>query len=589
MLNIVLFCGGSGGKALQRGFDSLFDYGNYRLDAIINAYDNGKSTGICRSVFNKDILGPSDLRKNQLTQFSLKYKKELEDKNSKEAKLLDLFELRFSADTYLDYYSRALELVNEADYLDEDTKQLFTSWIDHFFYEDKSLRKGIDSIEFKDFSLSNIFYASCASLNNNSLEKAGMVMSEVLGLEDRVHVISDVNVFLHARTESGYIIDDEGDLVVWNNPDDKVVEALLWTKDGKDYLPSVNEQNEKDMIDIVNNADIIIFSSGTQWSSLIPTYMHKGFRELINSCKAKKYLVMNNKEDYDCIGVDADELLKTLKRFIDLKDITVVLNDNAAESMSHIDGGYNYIHGELSEKNDSKHDPKAVVGLIMKDYYGLTRNDYQLVSDLDGTLWDELMEDKTMSIKDMALFKGVILSGNNYKHVYDVCKDYYKQYSGEYIYCNYGNTYFTLEKEDGGEILSDEFLINEDLINEIKSCPEYQGKVTVRGGAIMTIKPLTEREEKLKDIQKIVEKYGDDYKAEIAGHTSIDIMKKDFSKEKTFELIIKKENLDKDRIVYLGNELKKGNDEAILRTGVKTIETKDVFEAYMFLKIFFNN
>ena len=64
---------------------------------------------------------------------------------------------------------------------------------------------------------------------------------------------------------------------------------------------------------------------------------------------------------------------------------------------------------------------------------------------------------------------------------------------------------------------------------------------------------------------------------------------KDFSKEKTFELIIKKEGLDKDRIIYLGNELKKGNDEAILNTGVKTIETEDVFEAYMFLKVFFGN
>ena len=105
----------------------------------------------------------------------------------------------------------------------------------------------------------------------------------------------------------------------------------------------------------------------------------------------------------------------------------------------------------------------------------------------------------------------------------------------------------------------------------------------------MTIKPLKDREEKIKDIQKIVEKYGDEYKAEIAGHTSIDIMKKDFSKEKTFELIIRKENLDKERIVYLGNELKKGNDEAILNTGVKTIETKDVYEAYMFLRIFFGN
>ncbi len=66
-------------------------------------------------------------------------------------------------------------------------------------------------------------------------------------------------------------------------------------------------------------------------------------------------------------------------------------------------------------------------------------------------------------------------------------------------------------------------------------------------------------------------------------------MKNDFSKEKTFNLIIEKENLDRERILYLGNELTKGNDEAILRCRVQTVEVRDVFEAYLFLKIFYSD
>lgn len=588
MLKVLLFCGGSGGKALQGGFDSLFDYGNYELHAIINAYDNGKSTGVCRRIFNSDILGPSDLRKNQLTQFKLKYKKQLEDINSKEFKLLNLFELRLDADNYEDYYNKAFNLINNIDYLDLSTKQALMQYLNHFFYLAGNIRNGIKEVNFKDFSLSNIFYASCAALNNNSLEKAGMKMSEILNIEDRVHLISNVNLFLHNKTKSGHIIDDEGDLVEWNNPDDKVIEAILQRKNNEVYVPGVSEDNVKDINKLVNDADVIIFSSGTQWSSLIPTYMHKGFNELIKNCKAKKYLVMNNKQDLDCKGVDADELLNLINTYLSLDDITVVINDNADESMNHIDSDYRYIHGQLSEIDNPKHNPDAVVSLIMKDYYGLENKEYELVSDLDGTLWDEHLQDKTICIKNMELFKGVILSGNNYNHVYEVVKDYYKKYTGEDIYCNYGNTYFNLDDNIEGKLLSEDFLINEDLINELESYEEYKGKITIRGGAILTIKPLTDRENKLPIIQDIIKKYNDEYKAEIAGHTSIDIMKKDFSKEKTLELIIKKENLDKDRIIYLGNELDGGNDEAVLKCNIKTINFDDCYDTYIFLKLYYN-
>lgn len=581
MFKIVLFCGGSGGKALQGGFASLFDYGNYKLDVVINAYDNGKSTGVCRRIFDNNILGPSDLRKNQLTQFKLKYKKELEDKDSKEYKLYNLFELRFDGIDYQDYYNKASNLINEIDYLDNDTKELFKKWLDYFFSKD------VKEVNFHDFSLSNIFYASCAALNNNSLEKAGMIMADVLNIEDRVHLISDINLYLYNKTESGHLICDEGDLVTWNNPNDKVVEAILKKNDGSDYLPSVNENNTKDIKELVKEADLIIFSSGTQWSSLIPTYMHQGFKEMIESSKAKKYLVMNNKEDFDSKGVGADELLNIINKYLDLSDVKVVINDNADESMNHVDSDFKCIHGILSEKDDPKHNPLSVVKLIMRDYFDLKGNDYQLVSDLDGTLFDEHMMDKTICIKNMELFKGIILSGNNYKHVYEIVRNYYKKYSGEYIYCNYGNTYFNLDDEVDGKLLSEEFLVKQELIDELESYPEYKGKINLRGGAILTIKPLKEREKEIVKINEIIKKYGDIYKAEIAGHTSIDIMKKDFSKEKTFELIIQKENLNKDKIIYLGNELDGGNDEAILKTKVRTINFDGPIDTYIFLKTYY--
>ena len=590
MLKIVLMCGGSGGKALQEGFASVFGYGNYQLDAIINAYDDGKSTGVCRDIFNRNILGPSDLRKNQITQYKLKYAKEIKDSNSKEHKLLDLFELRLSGENYDSYYNQAISIINDIDYLKPEQKDDLLNWLDYFFYADKQnnvLRKGIDKVSFNDFSLSNIFYASCAAINNNSLEKAGEVMSKLFSMENNVHLISNVNLYINATTTSGYVITDEGQLVAWNNSNDKVVKVDLVKNDGSVYVPTINENSNDDIQKLFNEADILILSSGTQWSSLIPSYMHKDFKEALSSCKAKKYLIMNNAQDADAKGVSANELLGIINKYIDLSDIKVVINDNACETMNKIDDSYKQIHGILSEKDDKKHNPEALIKLIMNDYYELSnRDNYRLLSDLDGTLWNDKLEKKDICIKNFELFKGIILSGNNYKHVYEIVKDNYKM--NNYIYCNYGNTYFKLDNPSEDNVLTKDYLIEDDILDELKKNDEFKDKLTLRGQAILTIRPLQDRPEKLKIINNIIEKVGNRYQAVVAGNTTIDIMKKDFSKATTFKLIAKKENLNDYEIIYLGDEYIAGNDTCMLNLNIKNIPVSDVYDTYAFLKVFYN-
>lgn len=590
MLKIVLMCGGSGGKALQEGFASVFGYGNYQLDAIINAYDDGKSTGACRDIFNRNILGPSDLRKNQITQYKLKYAKEIKDSNSKEHKLLDLFELRLSGENHNSYYNQALSIINDIDYLTPEQKDDLLNWLDYFFYSDKQnnvLRKGIDKVSFNDFSLSNIFYASCAAINNNSLEKAGEVMSKLFSMENNVHLISNINLYINATTTSGYVITDEGQLVAWNNSDDKVVKVDLVKNDGSVYVPTINENSNDDIQKLFNEADILILSSGTQWSSLIPSYMHKGFKEALSSCKAKKYLVMNNAQDADAKGVSANELLGIINKYIDLSDIKVVINDNACETMNKIDDSYKQIHGILSEKDDKKHNPEALIKLIMNDYYELSnRDNYRLLSDLDGTLWNDKLEKKDICIKNFELFKGIILSGNNYKHVYEIVKDNYKM--NNYIYCNYGNTYFKLDNPSEDNVLTKDYLIEDDILDELKKNDEFKDKLTLRGQAILTIRPLQDRPEKLKIINNIIEKIGNRYQAVVAGNTTIDIMKKDFSKATTFKIIAKRENLNDYEIIYLGDEYIAGNDTCMLNLNIKNIPVNDVYDTYAFLKVFYN-
>ena len=59
-LKVLLFCGGSGGKDIIQGLTS---YPFFDVSVMVNAYDDGKSTGYLRRII-PGFLGPSDVRKN---------------------------------------------------------------------------------------------------------------------------------------------------------------------------------------------------------------------------------------------------------------------------------------------------------------------------------------------------------------------------------------------------------------------------------------------------------------------------------------------------------------------------------------------
>jgi 2-phospho-L-lactate transferase/gluconeogenesis factor (CofD/UPF0052 family) len=51
---VTIFSGGSGSEEIQKG---LHSYGNsIKVNIIINGYDDGKSTGIVRKIYNNNIF-----------------------------------------------------------------------------------------------------------------------------------------------------------------------------------------------------------------------------------------------------------------------------------------------------------------------------------------------------------------------------------------------------------------------------------------------------------------------------------------------------------------------------------------------------
>ena len=85
MIKIANFCGGRGSDSIIR---ELLKYPHIRLTNIVNAYDDGKSSGYVRRFFR--MLGPSDIRKTQLVMMN--------DSNSQDAALEKFFKFRFPSD-----------------------------------------------------------------------------------------------------------------------------------------------------------------------------------------------------------------------------------------------------------------------------------------------------------------------------------------------------------------------------------------------------------------------------------------------------------------------------------------------------------
>lgn len=590
MFNVVILSGGTGSVALQEGFSEIYGNDNYNLDIVINAYDNGKSTGVCRKIFDSKILGPSDLRKNHMTQFKLQHSSALKDFSSKESVLYRLFNLRFSAFSREEYYQKACELLeNDRKLIGEKDTFYLKSLLDYFFFEDINgkWRESLEKVNFDDFSIANIFYSSCAALNDYSLRLAGRDMASILGIKDNVHLISDVNLYLQAKTQSGKIIKDEGDIVVWDNPDDKITDVIL-LKDGKEYIPSVDEETDltqvRSVAEIIKNADIIIFSSGTQWSSLIPSYMHSGLRKILLESNAKKYVVMNNIEDHDMKGVSADDIVDILDKYIPVDDITAVVNDDAVAGMNVVHK-IRSIHGKISGEK-AKHNPVKLVSLLMKDYFEIIDEKRTFVYDLDGTLWDERANNKGKAVgaENMDLVCGIIHSGNSYEHVANVFKYLYHQDAVLDIYSDFGNVHFKSSNYNV-ELLSAKYVIEDGVAEIFEGIDAFKGKVKTRGlGCVITIKPLVNREVLLKKVQDCLKKYDGKYVAKISGHTSIDITHKDYDKKTMLQEIMKYHHLNDSDVVFVGNEVEKGAEEAIRELGVKTIQVDDVYECNILLR-----
>ena len=536
---ITIISGGSGSTNIQKGLDEICP--TLSINLLINGYDDGKSTGVLRKLF-LNTLGISDFRKNQVLEYNLLY-----GNNS----IYKLLNNRFTHDNAYNYI---INLINNTNFDNNDKLRQFLLDNTTYFFETKQSKQ----ITYEDFSFMNIIYCSLLYKNNNDMEIVCDVIKNNLGLKNNMYVNSNKNLILKGITKNGNVLLDEESIVDFHDENDKIIDIFF----DKDY-PLLNKKTEE----LLLKSDIILFSCGTQFSSLIPTYKTLLFKETINKSKAAKFLVLNCEYDKDIINYSGNELLDKINEYLPLNDIKIIISNDMNKRLFPTNKKYNYMNIPLLIQ-DKKHNGFLIWKYIFNYYFNNYYNNFYIF-DYDYTLYDkdfiELSKENIILLKNI---KNKIVITNN-------CFSNLLPLNDINIYSNFGNIYNNDKYIDNNFILNNED-INElnKIIDKIDITKKYT--ITYRKNISISIKPIENRIQLINIIKPFL--LDTNYEIVETGKTTIEFIKKGLSKRNIFNKV---KVLEDNYTTYISDQ----NDiEHSSNDNIKFLEVKSIYTTNLFLK-----
>lgn len=552
-MKILIFSGGSGSHELQKGLWGISK--DIEISILTNGYDNGLSTGLIRTVFNGEILGPSDIRKNQTRHNTLVH-------NDDVSKFI---EHRFTSSNpkkYIHDFAKTLEY-------NEKINKLLKICDDYF-----SCPNALN-IEYSDFSIGNIIYGYLSFKNNNSLQSAADIMRSILEIPQKTILNSDESLFLMAETKSGKTLFDEADIVDYGDYDDHIKSISFIDVNGKSRKNSFLSERA---ISEINSADIIIFSTGTQWSSLIPTYQcdtpnGESFRQIIKKSKGKKFLLLNSQPDKDMYGLNGDDILDILSKYFDISDTTVICGINSMQPSK-----YDARITELTDSHINKYEGKLLAKEILWLYYRMPLYESKFIFDWDGTIHGRrgaYQEQSEFNVSQLPS-NSIVVTGNSFSKITT---------KNIPIYADGGINLY----EDGlVTCLDKKCLLNDSLVRSVLNMlckfKLNSNLLSLRGNVCISLKPIDSKYRHLL-CDSLNNALPDDYDATITGLSTIDIKHKSNTKLKAIESIRSKTNTE---LFYIGDELQEGNDKIVEdnkeKFNLKTISVSNPADTSIFIK-----
>ena len=289
MLNVVVLNGGRGAATL---IPALLAQEGLRVTSVVNAYDDGKSTGEIRRFFG--MLGPSDIRKVQELM--------LRESDPDYAANLHLFQHRYRLDATREAVLAELAAfavgtradLAGAEFKSERVRDALKVFVREFVEGLTVIEQVVpERFSFADCSIMNCLYAGAFLHFGRNIEAATMFISRLFKLRGTVLPNSIEAKQLCALREDGQMLYTEAEIVelrsnvrmeriyLLDQPLDRARFEPLAVADKRAYLDRhhcfVGATPHVRLA--LQQADVIIYSAGTQHSSLYPTYLTAGLAQ----------------------------------------------------------------------------------------------------------------------------------------------------------------------------------------------------------------------------------------------------------------------------------------------------------------------
>jgi 2-phospho-L-lactate transferase/gluconeogenesis factor (CofD/UPF0052 family) len=352
-MNLTIINGGRGASTILPEF---IKNNKLNITSIVNAYDDGKSTGAIRHFFN--MLGPSDIRKVQ--------KLMLPESTNKE-NLYKLFDFRYGINT------KKSDILNElTNFVNTDSdpklcnielpqeisarlKPFIKMFIDSIVLIESSTNK---SFSFNDCSIMNCIYAGAFLFYERNFEITAREIGKIFKIQGSVLPTNIEDKTLLAIRENGDVLYSEAEIVelrsnvrirelfLHDQPPGLGTLDHLSDQDKYNYLKSFNSfvHITKDVTKAILDSDIIIFAPGTQHSSLYPTYMSIGFAEALTKSTAMKVFIVNIGADYETPSYKASDYISGAIKYL----------NKSSSNDYHLSDYFDFVFVNSSQKKDDE-------------------------------------------------------------------------------------------------------------------------------------------------------------------------------------------------------------------------------------------
>lgn len=332
-IDVVMFSGGSGTDSITT---ALVRHPQIRLRVVINAYDDGHSTGRLR-MFIPSMLGPSDVRKNinrlmptnERCQRSLKALSDYRlPVDISQADALNLIDALIAGDQR----RMPAPIAGQFRWLSMTQASWFRDLLAVFLQYHRKQSTAGRSFDFHDCALGNLVFAGCFLQEDAEFNRTIDRLAELYEVPRGtiLNITAGENLFLVAAKEDGSILTREADIVAAQSAvkisDLYLIDAQLYRTriEGAPPPPggwqpllsasTITPRINPDAARAISDANVIIYGPGTQHSSLYPSYMTEGVAESIAANRtADKILIGNIARDYD---IQADDVSDLSRKFM---------------------------------------------------------------------------------------------------------------------------------------------------------------------------------------------------------------------------------------------------------------------------------